>query len=236
LVLMFPNNWFDDPERLNRLVDIAQSSFLPLVKGALLYSSSLTLISFSIGLCLAILTALARISKIRVFHGIARAYVSLIRGTPLLVQLFIIFFGLPSVGVTLEPFISAVIGFSLNVGAYGSEIVRAAILSIPKGQWEAAYSIGMSYRQALQRIILPQAARVSVPPLANSFISLIKDTSLAAVILVPEMFRKAQEIAAATYEPLLVYSEAALIYWMICMILAFLQDRLEHRLDRYVAK
>jgi len=233
---MFPNNLFDNPERLDRLAEIAQSSFLPLVKGALTFSLSLSVLSFLIGLILAILTALARLSSFSLLRGIARAYVSLIRGTPLLVQLFIIFYGLPSIGVTIDPFPSAVIGFSLNVGAYASEIVRAAILSIPKGQWEAAYSIGMSYGQALQRIILPQAARVSVPPLSNSFISLVKDTSLAAVILVPEMFRKAQEIAAATFEPLLIYSEAALIYWMICLVLAVFQDRIEMRLDRYVAK
>jgi cystine transport system permease protein len=226
---------FANPDRLNRWVDIAQSSFLPLVKGALLYSLTLSIVSFFFGLIIAIVTALARISSVKPLQAMARAYVSLIRGTPLLVQLFIIFYGLPSVGLTIDPFPSAIIGFSLNVGAYASEIVRAAILSIPKGQWEAAYSIGMSYRQALQRIILPQAARVSVPPLSNSFISLVKDTSLAAVILVPEMFRKAQEVAAATYEPLLVYSEAAFIYWLICMGLSFIQDRIEHRLDRYVA-
>ncbi|KGT72760.1 cysteine ABC transporter permease [Bradyrhizobium japonicum] len=233
---MFPNSLFDNPERLHRLVDIAQSSFLPLVKGALTYTLSLALLSFFFGLILAVLTALARISKINALNGIARAYVSIIRGTPLLVQLFIIFYGLPSIGVRIDPFPSAIIGFSLNVGAYGSEIVRAAILSIPKGQWEAAYSIGMSYRQALRRVILPQAARVSVPPLSNSFISLIKDTSLAASILVSEMFRKAQEITAATYEPLLVYTEAALIYWILCLFLSFIQDWLEQRLDRYVAK
>jgi cystine transport system permease protein len=226
---------FANPDRLNRWVEIAQSSFLPLLKGALLYSLTLSVVSFCFGLIIAILTALARLSSIKPLQAMARAYVSLIRGTPLLVQLFIIFYGLPSVGLTIDPFPSAIIGFSLNVGAYASEIVRAAILSIPKGQWEAAYSIGMSYRQALQRIILPQAARVSVPPLSNSFISLVKDTSLAAVILVPEMFRKAQEVAAATYEPLLVYSEAAFIYWLICMGLSFIQDRIEHRLDRYVA-
>ncbi len=232
---MFLSNLFDNPERAARLIEIAQSSFLPLVKGALTYTLSLTVISFILGLILAILTALARISHVRVLNAIARFYVSIIRGTPLLVQLFIIFYGMPSIGITIDPFPSAVIGFSLNVGAYGSEIVRAAILSIPKGQWEASYSIGMSYTQALMRIILPQAARVSVPPLSNSFISLVKDTSLAASILVAEMFRKAQEIAARTYEPLLVYVEAALIYWLICMALSFLQDKLERRLDRYVA-
>lgn len=228
------SNFFDNPERLDRWISIAQSSFLPLVKGALLYSLTLAIASFFFGLILAILTALARISGIKPLVAIARVYVSIIRGTPLLVQLFIIFFGLPSIGVMIDPIPSAIIGFSLSVGAYSSEVVRAAILSIPKGQWEAAYSIGMTYRQALQRVILPQAARVSVPPLSNSFISLVKDTSLAAAILVPEMFRKAQEIVASTYEPLLVYSEAALIYWMICFVLSIIQDRLENRLDRYV--
>ncbi|GED69175.1 cysteine ABC transporter permease [Brevibacillus reuszeri] len=231
---MFLNNFFDNPERLNRWIDIAQSSFLPLLKGALLYSLTLAVVSFFIGLIIAILTALARLSGMKPLIGLARFYVSLIRGTPLLVQLFIIFFGLPSVGIMIDPFPSAVIGFSLSVGAYSSEVVRAAILSIHKGQWEAAYSLGMTYWQALRRVVLPQAARVSVPPLSNSFISLVKDTSLAAAILVPEMFRKAQEIVAATYEPLLVYSEAALIYWMICFVLSIIQDRIENKLDRYV--
>ncbi|GIO09129.1 cysteine ABC transporter permease [Brevibacillus reuszeri] len=200
----------------------------------MLYSLTLALVSFFIGLIIAILTALARLSGVKPLIGLARFYVSLIRGTPLLVQLFIIFFGLPSVGIMIDPFPSAVIGFSLSVGAYSSEVVRAAILSIHKGQWEAAYSLGMTYWQALRRVVLPQAARVSVPPLSNSFISLVKDTSLAAAILVPEMFRKAQEIVAATYEPLLVYSEAALIYWMICFVLSIVQDRIENKLDRYV--
>ncbi|EJL46254.1 amine acid ABC transporter, permease protein, 3-TM region, His/Glu/Gln/Arg/opine family [Brevibacillus sp. CF112] len=231
---MFLSNFFDNPERLNRWMDIAQSSFLPLLKGALLYSLTLAIVSFFFGLIIAVLTALARLSGIKPLVGIARFYVSLIRGTPLLVQLFIIFFGLPSVGIMIDPFPSAIIGFSLSVGAYSSEVVRAAILSIHKGQWEAAYSLGMTYWQALRRVVLPQAARVSVPPLSNSFISLVKDTSLAAAILVPEMFRKAQEIVAATYEPLLVYSEAALIYWMICFVLSFIQDRIENKLDRYV--
>jgi L-cystine transport system permease protein len=225
-----------DPERLERLITIAQSSLLPLVKGALFYTIPLTLITFSIGLVLAILTALARISNVKLLEIIARVYVSAIRGTPLLVQLFIIFYGLPSVGITIDPFPAAVIGFSLNVGAYASEIIRASILSIPKGQWEAAYSLGMSYTQALKRIILPQAARVSVPPLSNTFISLVKDTSLASVILVSEMFRKAQEIAAMNYEVLLIYTEAALIYWIICFLLSIVQEGIEHRLNRYIVR
>ncbi|WP_223701002.1 amino acid ABC transporter permease [Sutcliffiella deserti] len=233
---MYLTSIFSDPDRLERMSEIAQSALLPLVKGALYYTIPLTLISFSVGLIIAILTALARISSIKPLQIIARIYVSIIRGTPLLVQLFIIFYGLPSVGITIDSFMAAVIGFSLNMGAYSSEIIRAAILSTPKGQWEAAYSMGMSYPQALKRIILPQASRVSIPPLSNSFISLVKDTSLASLILVAEMFRKAQEIAATNYEFLLLYTQAALLYWMICFGLSLIQGQLERRLDRYVAK
>ncbi|WP_204416881.1 amino acid ABC transporter permease [Bacillus tianshenii] len=233
---MYLTSIFSDPERLDRMMSIAQSSLLPLVKGALTYTIPLTLISFSIGLVIAVLTALARISSVKPLQIIAKIYVSIIRGTPLLVQLFIIFYGLPSIGVTIDSFPAAVIGFSLNLGAYASEIIRAAILSTPKGQWEAAYSMGMTYPQALKRIILPQASRVSIPPLSNSFISLVKDTSLASLILVTEMFRKAQEIAATNYEFLLLYTQAAALYWIICFLLSLVQGQLERRLDRYVAK
>lgn len=233
---MYLTNIFTDPAMQERYLDIAISSLWPLVKGALSYTIPLTLITFTIGILLAVTTALFRLSGIKPLQWIARIYISIIRGTPLLVQLFIIFFGLPSIGLTLDPFISAIIGFSLNVGAYASEIIRAAILSIPKGQWEAGSSIGMTYIQSLKRVILPQATRVSIPPLSNSFISLIKDTSLASTILVTEMFRKAQEIAAHNYEFLLVYTEAAFIYWVICMGLSLIQGRIENRLERYIAK
>ncbi len=136
---------FQNPEEM---IDIIQSSLLPMLKGALYYSIPLTLISFTLGMVLAIVTALARLSDVSVLRGIARFYVSAIRGTPLLVQLFIIFYGLGSLGIEwlkFDPFPSAIIAFSLNMGAYSSEIVRAAISSIPKGQWEAGYSIGMTY-------------------------------------------------------------------------------------------
>ncbi|MCA1011907.1 amino acid ABC transporter permease [Halobacillus halophilus] len=218
-------------------VTILQDSFLPLLKGVLSYTIPLTLISFAIGLVLAITTALFRISGIKVLSGIARVYVSIIRGTPLLVQLFIVFYGLGNLGIEalkFEPFVGAIIAFSLNTGAYASETIRASILSIEKGQWEASSSIGMSYLQSLRRVILPQATRVSVPPLSNSFIGLVKETSLASTILVSEMFRKAQEIVATTYTPLLVYVEAAAIYWVICFLLSVLQGRIENRMNRYV--
>jgi cystine transport system permease protein len=232
---MYLNSIFADPERMDRLIEIAKTSLQPLLEGAVMNTIPLTIISFIIGIILAVLTALGRISQVKLFQAIARVYVSAIRGTPLLVQLFIIFYGLPNIGVTLDPFISAVIGFSLSVGAYASEIIRAAIISIPKGQWEAGYSIGMTYTQALKRIILPQATRVSIPPLSNTFISLVKDTSLASLVLVTEMFRRAQEIASTNYEFLLVYSEAALVYWVICFFLSVLQGFMEKKLDRYTS-
>jgi L-cystine transport system permease protein len=215
--------------------DLVQSSLWPIVKGALAGTIPLALSSFVLGLALALVIALMRLSRIRAVAGAARAYVSVIRGTPLLVQLFVIFFGLPSVGLTISPWPSAIIAFSLNVGGYASEVIRAAIQSVPKGQWEAAHMIGMPHGLALRRIILPQAARVSVPPLSNTFIGLVKDTSLASVILVAELFRQAQEIAAFSQEYMVVYVEAAVVYWVVCLFLSAGQSLLEKRLDRYVA-
>lgn len=211
------------------------SSLGPIVSGAIRGTIPLALVSFSVGLVLALLLALMRLSRRRWLSAIARGYISVVRGTPLLVQLFVIFYGLPSVGVVIDPWPSAVVAFSVNVGGYAAEIIRAAILSVPKGQWEAAYMIGMSRQLALRRIILPQAARVSVPPLSNTFISLVKDTSLASLILVTELFREAQEIAAFSQEFMLLYLEAALVYWVICLGLSAVQGALETRLDRHVA-
>ena len=215
--------------------NLVGDSLWPIVRGGLLGTIPLALASFVVGLAIALGVALMRLSRVRLLSGVARAYVSVIRGTPLLVQLFVIFYGLPSVGLTISPWPSAIIAFSMNVGGYGAEIIRAAILSVPKGQWEAAHMIGMSNRLALRRIILPQAARVSVPPLSNTFISLVKDTSLASLILVTELFRKAQEIAAFSREFMVLYVEAAVVYWVICLFLSAGQSMLEKRLDRYVA-
>ncbi len=214
---------------------LVAESFWPLFRGGLTGTIPLTLASFTLGLALALVLAMMRISGNRLFSGIARFYISAIRGTPLLVQLFVIFYGLPSIGLTIDPWPSAIIAFSMNVGGYAAEIIRASILSVPKGQWEAGYTIGMSRNLTLRRLILPQAARVSVPPLSNTFISLVKDTSLASTILVTELFREAQQIAAFSQEFMLVYVEAAVIYWVFCLVLSMIQDRLERRLDRYVA-
>ena len=213
-------------------ISLAISSFWPMLYAGLVFTIPITLISFSLGLLLGFIVALIRLYGPAPLKSVVRFYVWIIRGTPLLVQLFLIFYALPSVGITLDAFPAAVIGFTLNVGAFTSEVIRATLLSVAKGQWEAAHSIGMSWGQSLRYIILPQAARVAVPPLSNTFISLVKDTSLASIITVPELFLAAQRIAAVTYQPLILYSEAALLYLLICSVLSYLQSRLELRLER----
>ncbi len=197
------------------------------------FTVPLTLASFALGLAVGFAAAVIRLFAPAPLAWIVRFYVWIIRGTPLLVQLFLIFYGLPSVGIVLDAFPAALIGFTLNVGAYTSEIIRAVLLAVPKGQWEAAYSIGMTWQQAMRRIVLPQATRIAVPPLSNTFISLVKDTSLAAAITVPELFRAGQRIVATTYEPLILYIEVALIYLVVSSVLSSLQGRLEKRLSRY---
>ena len=226
---------FMNAERADEVI----SSFWPMLEAAIDKTIPLAVISFFAGVAIALLVALIRIVEkpnfsMRLLQILCRIYVSTIRGTPMLVQIFIIFYGLPEVGIKLDPFPTAIIAFSINIGAYASETIRAAILSIPKGQWEASYSIGMNYYQTFTRTIMPQALRVSVPPLANTFISNVKDTSLASLVLVTEMFRVAQNITAENYEFIMIYSEAALIYWCICLILSFAQDRLEQRLSRHL--
>ena len=226
---------FMNAERADEVI----SSFWPMMEAAIDKTIPLAVISFFAGVFIALMVALIRIVEkpnigIRLLQILCRIYVSTIRGTPMLVQIFIIFYGVPEVGIKLDPFPTAIIAFSINIGAYASETIRAAILSIPKGQWEASYSIGMNYYQTFTRTIMPQALRVSVPPLANTFISNVKDTSLASLVLVTEMFRVAQNITAENYEFIMIYSEAALIYWCICLILSFAQDRLEKRLSRHL--
>ncbi|PPC78264.1 cysteine ABC transporter permease [Pokkaliibacter plantistimulans] len=217
------------PDWLQLMID----SFPSLLYAGLVFTIPLTLLSFVLGLSLGFVTALTRLYAPLPLVALARFYVWLFRGTPLLVQLFLIFYGLPKVGIVFDPFPAALIGFTLNVGAYSSEIVRAVIESVSRGQWEAAYSIGMSWSQAMRRIILPQATRIAVPPLSNTFIALVKDTSLAAVLTVPELFQAAQRIASTTYEPLVMYTEAALLYLLFSTVLSWGQTRLEQHYGRH---
>jgi His/Glu/Gln/Arg/opine family amino acid ABC transporter permease subunit len=216
--------------------EIVQDAAWPMFRALLIATIPITIISFALGLVLAVAAALANISGSRILSGIARAYISIIRGTPLLVQLFIVFYGLPEIGLDMSPWPSAILALSLNVGGYAAEIVRSAILSVPKGQFEAASTIGMGYWQSLRRIVFPQAARTAVPPLSNTLISLLKDTSLLSVVLVTELFREAQIAASAAQTFFPLYLTAALYYWVVCALLAAGQGRIETRLNRFVAR
>ena len=205
----------------------------PMALAALEVTLPLAAVSFVIGLVLALLTALARLSGNPLLDRPARFYVSAIRGTPLLVQLFIVFYGLSEIGIDLPRSVSAVLALSLNVGGYAAEIIRASILAVPRGQFEAATTIGMDYPTSLRRIVLPQAARIAVPPLSNTLLSLVKDTSLVSVVLLTDLFRVAQNAASVSSRTLALYLLAAVYYWIICWVLSLVQQRLEHRLERY---
>lgn len=218
-----------------RLVQIFLDSFWKLLLPGLTMTIPLTVISFAIGMVIAVVTALVQFANIKVLKQIARFYIWVIRGTPLLVQLFVIFYGLPSLGIVLDAFPSAIIVFSLSTGAYCAETMRAALESVPVGQIEAGYCVGMSYMQIMWRIVLPQAFRTAFPPLSNSLISMVKDTSLASNITVTEMFMTSQRIVARNYEPMLLYCEVALIYLVFSTILTKLQRIGEKKLNSYGA-
>ena len=226
--------------------EIIKTSLPQLLAAGFKYTIPLAIISFFFGLIIALVTALIRLSRQRgafmILKWIASFYVWLFRSTTLLVHLFIVFYGLPYLrikgvlphGIKLEPFTAGIITFSLNTGAYASETIRAAISSVPTGQWEAGAAIGMTRLQILWRIILPQALRVALPPLSNSFISLVKDTSLAASITIMEMFAVSQQIAAENYQPLLMYTLVAMVYAAFTTILSYFQGYLERVVDRQV--
>jgi cystine transport system permease protein len=212
---------------------VVQDSAWPMARGALKGTIPLTAVSFVCGLIIALAVALARMSSRRVLTVPARVYISIIRGTPLLVQLFIVFFGLPEIGIDLPSFVAACLALSLNVGGYAAEVIRASILSVPRGQFEAATTIGMDYWQSMRRIVLPQAARIAVPPLSNTLLSLVKDTSLASVVLVTELLREAQVSAAVSTRFMALYCLAAAYYWVICYAISLGQRAVEKRLGRY---
>lgn len=205
-----------------------------LLKGAL-FTLQLSVGGMIFGLLLGLMLALLRLSVLWPVRMLARIYISIFRGTPLIAQLFLIYYGLPQFNLELEPFAAAMIGLSLNTAAYTAETLRSAITSIDKGQWEAAASLGMTSWQRMRRVILPQAARTALPSLGNSFVGLIKDTSLAATIQVPELFRQAQLITSRTFEVFTMYLAASLVYWVMATLLSTLQNRLEKRVNRQLS-
>ena len=216
-----------------RLFEIIVDSFGKILLPGLTMTIPLTAISFFFALIIALIVAMIQFAHVKVLRQVARFYVWVIRGTPLLVQLFVVFYGMPNVGILIDPFPAAVIVFSINEGAYMAEIIRAALESVPAGQMEAGRCVGMTYLQTMRRIILPQAMRTAFPSLSNSLISMIKDTSLAANITVTEMFMATQRIVARTYEPLALYIEVGLIYLLFCTVLTKLQSVGEKRLNAH---
>lgn len=212
-----------------RVIRILIESFPKIIVPGLIYTIPLTLVSFAFGLIIAVIVALVRVANVKVLSQIGQFYVWVFRGTPLLVQLFIIFYGFPSAGIMISAIPSAIIAFSLNIGAYASETVRGSILAVPKCQKEAGFAAGFTYIQVMMYIVLPQAMKMSIPALFNSFISLVKDTSLAANITVTEMFMATQRIVATTYEPLFLYMEVAFIYLVFCTALSTLQKAIEKK-------
>ncbi|MGH8931176.1 MAG: amino acid ABC transporter permease [Egibacteraceae bacterium] len=208
------------------------SRALPLLGQAVTVTLLLGLSSFAIGSVLGLVGALARMSARRPLRYLAVAYVSIVRGTPLLVQILLIYFGLPQLGIVVEPIPSAIAALSLNVGAYLTEDFRAGVLSVERGQREAAHTLSMTYPQALRRVILPQAVRIALPPVGNRLIALMKDTSLASIITVVELTRVANAVGSATFRYVEMFIIVAAVYWLINALLSAGQEGLERRLAR----
>ena len=217
----------------SRLIDIFVNSFPKILIPGLTATVPLTAISFSLAMVIAVAVALVQYAQVPVLRQLCRFYIWVIRGTPLLVQLFLVFYGLAKVGLVLAPFPAAVLVFSINEGAYCAETVRGALESIPGGQLEAGRGLGLTWLQTVRSVILPQAMRGAFPALSNSLIAMIKDTSLVSNITMTEMFRATVQINASVYEPLLLYTEVALVYLLFSTVLTWLQRWGEKRLGAY---
>ncbi|QEL57683.1 amino acid ABC transporter permease [Chromobacterium paludis] len=204
---------------------------LPVMLKGAAHTLMFALVSMVLGLALGFLVAMVRVAKLPVLSQLAAFYVSALRGTPLLVQIFVIYYGLPGVGMELDPVPAGVLALTLNVAAYLSESLRGGIAGVAKGQWDAAFSLGLSWWQTMRHIIAPQALRLSVPSLSNSLISLIKDTSLVSVITVTELMLATKEVIAQTFQPLPLYLAAAALYWLMSALFERVQRYVENRLS-----
>jgi polar amino acid transport system permease protein len=190
-------------------------SFLPaLLQGAEI-TIAVSLLAFAMALVFGLMLGIARISRVAVLRGVVACYIQFIRGTPLLLQLFFIYYVLPYQGIVLSPFVSGLLGLTLNYAAYMAEVFRSGIQAIPKGQWEAGSSVGMSRRLLLRRIVLPQAFRIIIPSLGNFFVSIFKDSALVSVITMRDLMFSGQLLASATYKHFEIFAEVAVIYFLI---------------------
>ncbi|NJP38501.1 ABC transporter permease subunit [Alkalicoccus luteus] len=215
-------------------IELAWNS-LPYVLQGLGLTLLISLVSMAIGLAISLFLAVARASPRFYLRWPARVYISFMRGVPILIILFLLYFGLPFIGIEFAAVTAAIIGFSLNSAAYMAEINRSAIAAIPRGQWESARSLGFSYPKMMRRIILPQASRIAVPPLTNVLLDLIKASSLAAMITVPEIFQLSRIVAGREMDYMTMFILVALIYWAVCSVMTLLQNYLEKRYERYGA-
>ncbi|ETT86210.1 amino acid ABC transporter permease [Viridibacillus sp. FSL R5-0477] len=213
-------------------MDIVIDNLPFLLKGAY-YTLLITVVSMFFGLIIGLITAIARIKGNRFFRGIARVYVSIIRGTPPLVQIVIVYYGLVDYGVELDSLTAAYIALSINIGAYVSEAFRGAIQSVPTGQTEAALATGMTEAQAMRRVVIPQAIRYAIPPLGNTFVGMLKETSLVSVIAVTELMRSAQLLVAQYYVYMPFYLAIGLMYWIMSTVFTFILNKIEKRLSVY---
>ena len=215
----------------NDVFQLVLDSFPKIILPGLTLTLPLTAVSFLFALIIAVACAMIQFANIKVLKQIVRGYIWIMRGTPLLIQLYVVFFGLPSVDIIIDPIPSAILVFSLNEGAYCAETIRGAMESVPKGQIEAGYCTGMSYMQIMFHVVLPQAFKTAFPALSNSLIGMVKDMSLTANIAVSEMFFRTQRIISQHYHALAFYLELALIYLLFCTVLTFLQRFVEKKLD-----
>lgn len=210
--------------------DLLSAALPVMLKGAL-YTLMFAVVAMVLGLLLGFVVALLRVGRVPVLSQLVAFYVSAMRGTPLLVQIFVIYYGLPGIGIELDPVPAGIIALTLNVAAYLSESLRGGIAGVDRGQWDAGLSLGFSWWQTMRYIVAPQALRLSVPSLSNSLISLIKDTSLVSVITVTELMLATKEVIAQTFQPLPLYLGAAALYWLMSASFERLQKRVERKLE-----
>ncbi|MBR2068103.1 MAG: amino acid ABC transporter permease [Solobacterium sp.] len=208
-------------------------SFWKILIPGLKMTLPLTIVAFALSIVVAVIVAMIQYAKVPILSQICRFYIWIIRGTPLMVQLAIGFYGLNSIGIKIAAFPAAVLVFTLNEGAYCAETMRGALEAVPIGQIEAGYCVGMNYAQIMWHVVLPQAFRVAFPSLGNALISMVKDTSLASNITYAEMFMATKRIAGKTYQFMLLYVEVALIYLLFSTVLSWLQRYGEKKLDMY---
>ncbi|SHG76698.1 amino acid ABC transporter permease [Ornithinibacillus halophilus] len=224
-----------DKVQLENLFDFQLAwESLPFLLEGVPMTISIAIISMGLGLFLGLFIALARGSKKILLRWPARVYISFMRGTPVIVFLFLVYYGLPIVGIDLSAYLAASLVFGMNSAGYIAEINRSALNSVDNGQWESSRALNMGYWLTMRKVILPQATRIAIPPLSNVFLDIVKATSLAAVITVPELFQKAQIVAGRTFDSMTMYILVALIYWPICIGISYMQDKLEERYSRYV--